>query len=81
LEATAMKSNTQRIIDEVTSLSPTERAEIVERIIESFDTEPDEELKKIWADEAKRRLDSYYKGGAQTVSEDEVFLKIEKTGS
>jgi len=76
-----MKPEAQKILDEVTTLSPMDRAEIIERIIETFDVEPDEELKKIWADEAKRRFDSYYRGEAKTLSEEEVFNRIEKENS
>ncbi len=41
-----MKQTTQQIFNEATQLPPIERAELVERIIESFDAEPDEEIKK-----------------------------------
>lgn len=73
-----MKPEAQKIPNEVSALSPMDRAEITERIIETFDAEPDEELKKAWADEAKRRLDSYYRGESKTLSEEEVFNRIEK---
>lgn len=73
-----MKPEAQKIMDAVSTLSPMDRAEIIEKIIETFDVEPDEELKKAWADEAKRRLDSYYRGESKTMSEEEVFNRIEK---
>ncbi len=61
---------------EAIHLPPIERAELVERIIESFDVEPDNEIKKAWADEAEQRLADYQNGMADTVSEKEVFLAI-----
>jgi putative addiction module component (TIGR02574 family) len=72
-----MKQTTQQVFNEAIQLPPIERAELVERIIESFDTEPDEAIRKAWESEAERRLADYKNGNAAAVSEDEVFYRIE----
>ena len=66
------------ILDDVNKLTPFERAEIIERIIESFDSEPGSDIQRAWADEAEKRLNDYRKGKTGTISEDEVFIEIEK---
>jgi putative addiction module component (TIGR02574 family) len=73
-----MNQSTKKILAEVSRLSPMERAEIVELIIESFDTEPNEEITKAWVEEAERRLSEYRKGTSVTFSEKEVFDLINK---
>lgn len=69
---------TQKILDEAAHLSPIDRAELVERIIESFDDDSDDEIKKAWAAEAERRLADYKHDVGELVSEDEAFYRIDK---
>jgi len=73
-----MKPTTQQILNEASQLPPVERAELVERIIESFDGEPDESIRKAWVEESERRLADYKSGKAAVISEDEAFYRIEK---
>lgn len=73
-----MKPTTQQILNEASQLPPVERAELVERIIESFDVEPDESVRKAWEAEADSRLADYKSGKATVISEEEVFYRIEK---
>lgn len=74
-----MKPVTQRILDEVAQLSPVERAEIIERILESFDTGSYSEVTEAWAKEAERRLADYRQGKTTAVPEEEAFRRIEKS--
>ena len=73
-----MKPIAQQISNEAIHLPPIERAELVERIIEIFDLEPDEEIKKAWADEVERRLALHKIGDDGSLSVEEVFDRIEK---
>lgn len=75
-----MNPTTRKILEEATRLSPTNRAELVEHIIESFDTEPDESIRVAWETEAARRLADYKKGKAAVIFEEEVFYRIERDG-
>jgi putative addiction module component (TIGR02574 family) len=73
-----MNSTTQKIVEKVSKLSPTDRAEIVELILESFDNKPDKSVMQAWAKEAEKRMESYKKGKIKTISEDDVFKSIDK---
>lgn len=64
------------ILEEVNKLTPFERAEVIEHIIESFDIEPDPGIQRAWADEAEKRLNDYRNDKTGTVSEQEVFTEI-----
>lgn len=65
----------QRILDEVSRLSPMERAELLDKIYESFDSEIDSEIKKARAEEAERRISEYRNGNIKSVSAEEVKIK------
>ena len=71
-----MTPSIKRILDEVNKLSPFERVEIIDLILESFDDRADKEIEAAWIDEAKIRIDSYRKGETGTKTEDEVFSSI-----
>ena len=71
-----MTPSVKRILDEVNKLTPFERVEIIDLILESFDSRDDKKHEKAWIDEAKRRLESYKKGETGFSSEDEVFSSI-----
>jgi len=60
------------IIHQATALSPLERLQLVDYILESLDM-PDKEMEKLWADEATRRGEGYKAGGIETVTAAEVF--------
>jgi len=74
-----LNQTTQRILDEVARLSPIERAEIIDRILESFDAEPDSGIAEAWVKEAERRLADYRAGEMSSLPEEEVFRRIEKS--
>ena len=76
-----MTQLTKKILEEVSHLSPIDRAELLERIIESFDGEPDSEVKKAWSEEAERRLADYKGGRAELISEEDALYRVEKNGS
>lgn len=71
-----MTPSVKRILDEVNKLTPFERAEIIDLILESFDNQGDKDIEKAWIDEARRRLESYKKGETGFSTEDEVFSSI-----
>jgi len=66
----------KRILDEVNKLTPFERVEIIDLILESFDNQSDKAIEKAWIDEARHRLESYKKGETDFSTEDEVFSSI-----
>jgi putative addiction module component (TIGR02574 family) len=68
-------SNTANIIlDQALELSPSERADVAEKLLFSLDN-PDSEMDKLWAKEADNRVEEYNKGNLETISAEEVFAK------
>jgi len=73
-----MKQTTREILEGAMRLPPVERAQLIELIIESFDVEPESDIQKMWINEAQRRLDLHKSGDGNTLTEEEVFNRIEK---
>lgn len=67
-------STAKDILKEAILLEPTEKAKLVDQLITSLD-KPDEELDKLWAQEAESRLSAYKQGKLKTVSVEEVLSK------
>lgn len=62
------------LIERVLSLSPTEKAELVDKLLSSLD-QTDPELDKLWAKEAESRIDAYEQGRLKAVSLEKVMEK------
>lgn len=60
------------IIEEALELKPQERYIVIENLVQSLN-KPDKEIEKIWIEESKKRLETYKKGEAKTLSYDQVF--------
>jgi putative addiction module component (TIGR02574 family) len=73
-----MSTTSEQILQQALGLSPEDRAEIVERLLASFQTPPDPLLDELWAREAEDRLDAYDRGELGAVPAEEVFAKIER---
>ena len=59
---------TKRILD----LPLDQRADLVERLLESLDQPTPEELEQLWAEEAERRYKAYKDGRLEAFDGDEV---------
>lgn len=73
-----MSATPERILEEALRFPPAQRAAIAEGLLSSLD-EPDPEIDKLWAEEAEARIDAAQRGAMETVSEQEVFAKWEKS--
>ena len=62
------------LIRQTRSLPPLERLQLIDYLLESLDL-PDNEIEKLWADEATRRWEGYKAGEIKTLSAAEVFEK------
>lgn len=60
------------ILEQALHLKANERFLLVEELLKSLDT-PDENINKIWEDEANKRVDAFKKGELETVSEKDFF--------
>jgi putative addiction module component (TIGR02574 family) len=69
--------NTKQLIDEAVSLPVEERALVVDTLLRSLN-QPESEIDKRWAKEAKRRLAELRSGQVDAIPGNEVFSKVWK---
>ena len=65
------------LLKQALSLPPTEKAELVDRLLSSLD-EPNKEIDALWAKEAENRIEAYERGELKAVSLEEVLRKYNK---
>mgnify|MGYP001581629771 FL=1 len=73
-----MTQQTQQILKNALRLPPIERAELVEKVFDSFNGSQKINFDRQWAQEAEARIDAFEKGKLKAVSAKKVFQKIEK---
>jgi putative addiction module component (TIGR02574 family) len=64
----------KEILKEALNLTPTEKAELIDKLLISLD-KPDKELDDLWAGEAEDRIDAYEQGKIKALSIQEVLEK------
>lgn len=69
-----MTHNAEALSQQAAQLPPTERMELVERILDTLDT-PDPNLDALWAKEAEDRLVAYRRGEISALPLAEVLGK------
>lgn len=62
------------ILKEALNLTPTEKAELIDKLLSSLD-EPDKELDDLWAKEAEDRIQAYEQGKIKALSIKEILKK------
>ena len=72
-----MSADADKILREALNLPAEDRAEVLERLLATFQEPPDPELDKLWAQEAEDRLDAHDRGELGSVSAEEVFAKVD----
>lgn len=65
-----------RIINEVAQLEPAERAEVVERLLESTPLEMDQEIETAWKEEVRERLARIRSGEAKLIPWEETKRRL-----
>ena len=70
-------SNKEKFLAKALKMSPTDRADIVDRLLQSLD-KPDKEIDQLWKKEAESRITAYESGEIETVSLHEVIEKYRK---
>lgn len=73
-----MSANSEQILQLALALSQQDRAEVLERLLASFQIPPDPGIDQLWAKEAEDRLDAYDRGELSAVPAEEVFARIER---
>lgn len=64
------------MLKEALALETQERAELVERLLATFQSPPDPHIDELWAREAEDRLEAYDRGELKSVPAEEVLRKI-----
>lgn len=73
-----MTYQTQQVLKKALCLPPIERAELVEKVFDSFNGYQENNFDHLWAQEAESRINAFEKGKLKAVSAKKVFHKIEK---
>ena len=74
-EAFDMTARAEQVLTEALSLPPSERAQLAERLFSSLDISQ-QELDRLWAQEADSRIDGYDRGDIKAVSANDVFKNL-----
>jgi putative addiction module component (TIGR02574 family) len=73
-----MTPQSQQILREALDLPPTDRAELVEQILASFEFPARQDIDGAWSQEAEDRIDAYERGEITSSSAKEVFKEIDQ---
>jgi putative addiction module component (TIGR02574 family) len=75
-----MHQTTKVLSEQAVQLPPTERMELVERILDSLD-QPDTTMDALWASEADDRLAAYRRGEIRAIPLSEVLAKYQTSSA
>jgi len=73
-----MTASAEKIMTEAFRLSPVERAEMIERLFQSFDNPREAEIDAAWAAEFESRLDACKEGKIKASPVEEVMERINR---
>ncbi len=65
---------TDNIIKKALALRPSEKAQLIDKLISSLD-QPDMEIDELWAKEAEDRIEAYNQGKIKAISLEKVLQK------
>jgi putative addiction module component (TIGR02574 family) len=71
-----MVTTNDRVIEEALSLPADLRLSLVEKLLTSLNLPIDEEIDRLWAEEAERRVSQIEEGKIKLVPGNEVFTRI-----
>jgi putative addiction module component (TIGR02574 family) len=72
-----MAVGTNHVFEDALALPTDERLVLVERLLESLNPAPSDEIARLWAEEAEQRIDQIDRGEARTIPADVVFQKVQ----
>jgi len=73
-----MTAETQQVLEEALRLTPTEKAELIEALLHSFDPSSDRPADSAWAKEIESRIDAYEAGKIPADSAEAVSARINR---
>lgn len=72
-----MRATTRRTAERLRSLPDIEKQEIIDELLSQLD-KPDPEIDRLWAEEARKRLQAYRQGRMAAVPYAEVMAKFRR---
>ena len=73
-----MTAVAEHLLKDALSLSPVERAEMINRLFQSFDQNQNSRVDAAWAKEIESRIDAYDNGEISASPAEEVFERINR---
>ena len=73
-----MSNNGDKVLAQALELSPIERAELIEKLLSSFEFPSRKSIDEMWAKEVEDRIDAYERGEITAKSARDVFNGIGK---
>ncbi len=64
------------VLQQAMSLSPIDRAILIENLLQSFNPSPDKVIETAWANEAEDRISAYHAGKIPADSVENVFKRL-----
>jgi len=71
-----MTAIAEQILEDALKLPPVDRAALIERLFQSFDSSPDRRIDAAWADEMESRIAAYEAGKISASPAEEVFARL-----
>ena len=73
-----MAAQKKQVLRDALDLAPTDRAELVEKLLESFDFPDRREIDALWAGEVEDRINAYDKGRIASRPAKQVFDQVDR---
>jgi len=67
-------TTTDNIFKDALTLSPSEKAQLIDKLISTLD-KPGKEIDELWAKEAENRIDAYDQGKIKAISLEKILQK------
>ena len=73
-----MTAITERLLNDALALPPIERAELIQRLFQSFDSSEDNHIDTAWTEEIEHRIEAYDKGLLTASPAEDVLARINR---
>ena len=73
-----MTAVAEHLLKDALNLPPVERAEMINRLFQSFDRNQDSRVDAAWASEIESRIEAYENGKISASSAEDVFARINR---
>jgi putative addiction module component (TIGR02574 family) len=77
-EVDYMKAITARVLNDALSLPPIDKAELIQRLLQSFDAFKDNHIDTAWTEEVESRIEAYDKGLLTASPAEDVLARINR---